>query len=71
LNSGADNHTALHLSKENSHKILGNMDITKKMDAKIQKCPFDRAKQLKLKEVKSDSNPVCINASSSLSTINW
>ncbi len=54
----------LQLSKENSHKLLllasalENMDTSKKMsECKLQKCLFDSAKKLKLKEFKYDSNP--------------
>ena len=50
---------------------LESSDTSKKMsDSKLQKHLFDSAKQLKLKELKYDSNPVCIDASSSHSTIN-
>ncbi len=65
--SAVDKHPILHLPDEDSHKLLllasalENSDTTKKMsDSKLQKCLFDSAKQLKLKELKYDSNPfVC------------
>jgi hypothetical protein len=54
--------TILQLSRENSRKLLPlasaleNTDSVKKMsDSKLQKCLFDSAKQLKLKEFKYDS----------------
>jgi hypothetical protein len=62
--SDAKNHSILQLSKENSPKLLllasalENVDTSKKMtDCKLQKCLFDSAKQLKLKEFKYDANP--------------
>jgi hypothetical protein len=49
--SDAEKHAILHLSEENSHKLLllasglENMDISKKMlDSKLQICLFDSAK---------------------------
>ncbi len=57
----------LHLSDEESRKLLllasalENSDTTKKMlDSKLQKRLFASAKQLKLKELKYDSNP-CVH----------
>ncbi len=54
----------MHLSDEDSHKLLllasalESSDTSRKMlDSKIQKHLFDSAKQLKLKELKYDSNP--------------
>jgi hypothetical protein len=60
----AEKCTILQLSRENSRRLLPlasaleNTDSVKKMsDSKLQKCLFDSAKQLKLKEFKYDSNP--------------
>ncbi len=54
----------IHLSDEDSHKLLllasawESSDTSKKIsDSKLQKRLFDSAKQLKLKELKYDSNP--------------
>jgi hypothetical protein len=65
--SAAEKCAILHLSKENSFKLLllafalENMDTRKKMsDSKLQKCLSDSAKQLKLKEFNYDSNP-CVH----------
>ncbi len=62
--SDAEKGAILQLSEENSRKLLllalalENVDTSKKMsDCKLQKCLFDSAKQLKLKEIKFDSNP--------------
>jgi hypothetical protein len=62
--SDAENHAILQLSEENSRKLLllasalENVDTSKKMsDCQLQKCLFDSAKQLKLKEFKYDANP--------------
>jgi hypothetical protein len=69
-----EKHATLHLSDEDSRKLLllasslENSDTSKKMsDSKLQKHLFDSAKQLKLKELKLE----CVDASSSRSTINW
>jgi hypothetical protein len=60
----AEKCTILQLSKENSQKLLllasalEKMDTSKKMsECKLQKCLFDSAKQLKLKEFKYEANP--------------
>jgi hypothetical protein len=75
--SDAEKHAILQLSEENSSKLLflasalENADTSKKMsECKLQKCLFDSAKQLKLKEFNMIIIPACVNASSSHSTIN-
>ncbi len=62
--STLEKHATLHLSDEDSRKLLllasalESSDTSKKMsDCKLQKHLFDSAKQLKLKELKYDSNP--------------
>jgi hypothetical protein len=62
--STLEKHAALYLSDEDSRKLLllasalESSDTSKKMsDFKLQKCLFHSAKQLKLKELKYDSNP--------------
>jgi hypothetical protein len=74
----AKKYTILQLSKENSHKLLllasalEKVDTSKKMsDCKLQKCFFDSAKQLNLKEYNKTQILACVIASSSHSTINW
>ena len=72
----SEKRATLYLSDDDSRKLLllasalENSDTSKKMsDSKLQKCLFDSSKQLKLKELMYD--PVCVEASSSCSTINW
>ncbi len=60
--SSAEKCSLLPFSNEESHKLLllalESSDTSKKMsDSKLQKCLFDSAKQLKLKELKYDSHP--------------
>jgi hypothetical protein len=65
--STLEKRATLHLSDEDSHKLLllasalESSDTSNKMsDSKLQKCLFDSAKKLKLREFKYDSNPcVC------------
>ncbi len=65
--STLDKRATLHLSDEDSRKLLllasalESSDTSRKMsDSKVQKHLIDSAKQLKLKELKYDSNPcVC------------
>jgi hypothetical protein len=76
--STLDKRATNHLSDEDSRKLLllasalEHSDKSKKMsDSKLQKHLFDSAKQLKLKELKYDSTPVCVAASSSRFITNW
>jgi hypothetical protein len=62
--SSLEKRATLHISNEDSRKLLllasalESSDTSKKMsDSKLQKCLFDNSKQLKLKELKYDSNP--------------